>query len=407
MAQVDRWTVKILSLPIFSDEFSQAVASTPLSSPAFISAMDVSSAADFSATVAGWSGGVDEKILEALMADVSMLETFWALSSRAEKVFFESTATQLGFGVCLGSRPPEPDSPLAKLRKAAAVKALLNKPAMPGKRYKPAGPDSSSGTPLLDQENAEKAKWASRLEAIGRRAGVEAKFFQQTGSGEELTHHELAKLQKLVLLSGAPRSMAAHIRAFERWEHWAMSNSLELYPLSTDKVLKYCLLLDQRECGPSVIPSFKTSIKWVVARLTIDLPDLEDQRIKAIQDQVVAARATTLKEAIPIPIWTVGALEGIVCDARDQVPTRLFVWWILCMVFTSLRFDDAIHVKPSELVMKDEGLFGVAWQTKTERKRAGTKFVVPKVGFKYQEWLQQGWDLFVQQSQDRDYWIRG
>lgn len=76
------------------------------------------------------------------------------------------------------------------------------------------------------------------------------------------------------------------------------------------------------------------------------------------------------------------------------------------MVFASLRFDDAIHVKPSELVMRDEGLFGIAWQTKTERRRAGTKFVVPKVGFKYQEWLQHGWDLFCQEEHDRDYWIR-
>ena len=46
------------------------------------------------------------------------------------------------------------------------------------------------------------------------------------------------------------------------------------------------------------------------------------------------------------------------------------------MIFASLRFDDAIHVRPDELIMNDEGMFGVAWQTKVDRKRAGTKFVV-------------------------------
>ena len=51
------------------------------------------------------------------------------------------------------------------------------------------------------------------------------------------------------------------------------------------------------------------------------------------------------------------------------------------MIFASLRFDDAIHVKPHELEMRPEGLFGVSWQTKTERKRRGTKFVVPDVSF--------------------------
>jgi hypothetical protein len=39
-----------------------------------------------------------------------------------------------------------------------------------------------------------------------------------------------------------------------------------------------------------------TSVKWVASRLAIDLPDLDDQRLKAIQDQIVSARATTLKE---------------------------------------------------------------------------------------------------------------
>lgn len=67
-----------------------------------------------------------------------------------------------------------------------------------------------------------------------------------------------------------------------------------------------------------MIPGFKTSIKWVASRLAIDLPDLDDVRLKAIQEQVVTARATTLKEAIPIPIFTVGALEKMVCNVHEH-----------------------------------------------------------------------------------------
>ena len=76
------------------------------------------------------------------------------------------------------------------------------------------------------------------------------------------------------------------------------------------------------------------------------------------------------------------------------------------MVFASLRFDDAVHVKPSELILTDEGLFGVAWQTKVERKRRGTKFVVPHVGFADSGWLLAGWSIFQLESLDRDYWMR-
>lgn len=49
------------------------------------------------------------------------------------------------------------------------------------------------------------------------------------------------------------------------------------------------------------------------------------------------------------------------------------MWWVLCLIFASLRFDDGIHVKPRELHLADEGLFGVAWQTKVERKKVGTR----------------------------------
>lgn len=153
------------------------------------------------------------------------------------------------------------------------------------------------------------------------------------------------------------------------------------------------------------MPTFKTAVRWVATRLAIELPDLDDHRVKAIQDKIVADRAQTLKEAVPIPIASIAALEEMVCNELDWDATRLFIWWLLCMVFASLRFDDAVHVKPSELIMKDEGLFGVAWQTKVERKRAGTRFMVPKVGFRRNDWLQQGWELFQGTDLDRDYWM--
>lgn len=333
-----------------------------------------------------------------------MLEQFWSLASKAERVFLESTAVQLGFGQCEGFGCSAEDSPVAKLRRAAVIKSLLNKPSAPKKTRTNVG-SSSSNTPLLDAENAEQAKWAARLEAIGKRAGQHAKLFSAEQASSELSASESARLRQLVLISGAPRTMAAHIRSFERWEHWAVQQGLELYPISIDKLLKYCLVLDQRECGPSVVPTFKTAVRWVATRLAIELPDLDDHRVKAIQDKIVADRAQTLKEAHPIPIAAIGALEDMVCNPADWDSTRLFIWWLLCMVFASLRFDDAIHVKPSELIMKDEGLFGIAWQTKVERKRAGTRFMVPRVGFHRDDWLQQGWDLFVKTDIDRDYWM--
>ena len=130
-----------------------------------------------------------------------------------------------------------------------------------------------------------------------------------------------------------------------------------------------------------MIPAFKISLKWVASCLAIDLPDLDDRRLRAIQESVVVNRAKALREAKPFPIESIGPMEEFVCGDEHEDEARIFVWWILCMIFASLRFDDAVHVKPADLQMKDEGMFGIAWQTKVDRRRRGTRFVVPSVGF--------------------------
>ena len=135
---------------------------------------------------------------------------------------------------------------------------------------------------------------------------------------------------------------------------------------------------------------------------------MDHQGLLALQAEVIGKRARTLKEAVPIPTQVVRAMELFVVDEQEPEASRLFTWWWLCMVFASLRYDDAMHVRPDELVMNEEGMFGVAWQTKVERKRRGTKFVVPHVGFSGSDWLRPGWDLLQAEhfALARDYWMR-
>ena len=73
---------------------------------------------------------------------------------------------------------------------------------------------------------------------------------------------------------------------------------------------------------------------------------------------------------------------------------RSYVWWLLCMVFASLRFNDACHVSTDSLSLQDDGLFGTIWQTKVERRRRGTRFAVARAGVPGRDWLQCGWEEF-------------
>lgn len=406
MAQktTDRWISKILALPVFDEAFAKAVEVTPLANLAFVSAIDVSSAAEFVEISLNWGRSWDKEVLEVFRDRLLMLEQFWSICKASETAFLESTAVQLGFGLCELREPQCVSSRASSAQSALAV--LTSSSSQAPKRSLAGGVKPVSSTPLLDKEHAEKLKWAARLEAIGQRAGGHAKLFTEQDQSDNLTPGEMSKLRQLVLISGAHRTMAVHIKAYERFEKWADHAQVTLYPLEVDKVLKYALFLDSQECGPSVIPSMKVSVKWVASRLVIDLPDLDDRRLSSLQQKVVTARATTLKEAIPLPLGVVGAMEAIAVNEACPTPMRVFVWWLLCMVYASLRFDDAVHVNPKELIMMEEGLFGIAWQTKVDRKRAGTRFMVLKVGFKESSWLEVGWGLMKYAlPDDRDFWV--
>lgn len=400
----DRWSGKLLGLPLFDAAFADVIKGSPLANIAFVSAMEAPDASEFIQKALVWSESWGTGKRSVLNDRLVMLEQYWSLCKVSEEAFFRSTAFQIGFGMCesLGnpiSKKPKVDRPLA-------MSVLTLQSTKAPRRTMPGGEAPETSTPLLDKENGLKLKWAARLEQIGVRAGAHSRLLVDKDQSDDLSISEMSKLRQLVLLAGAHRTMAVHIKCFEKFEKWVIDHGLDLYPLSADKVLKYALHLAQQECGPSVLPSVRMSIRWVTSRLDIDCPDLEDSRLMALVQKVVTDRAKTLKEAIPIPIEVVCALERLVVTEGLAPPAKIFVWWSLCMVFASLRFDDAIHVCPKDLKMLEEGLFGIAWQTKVDRKRAGTRFMVPKVGFADSTWLEVGWELFTEEgTPDRDFWI--
>ena len=372
--QTDRWVSRILDLPVFDVEFARSVKKTPLNSLAFVTALEATSGTQFAQKVFDLAGSFEESVSKVFQGRELMLEQFWTLSISVEKAYFESTAVQLGFGLCEKSSSTPSVDPSASLKKRAAIAYLTAKPFAQPKRSKATvESSSSSSTPLLDKEKSEKKRWAVRLEAIGERAGHHARLFEDAQLGPNLSQGEKMQLRNLVPVSGAHRTMAGHVKTFERLERWFGALDVPLYPLTMDKILKYCLFLNDRFCGPSVLPTLRAAVKWVCARLAIDSPDFEAHQFQALQASVMSDRAKTLKEAIPFPLEVVGEVEEFVVSRANPEAARLFMWWVLCLIFASLRFDDGIHVKPRELHLADKGLFGVAWQTKVERKKVGTR----------------------------------
>ena len=150
--------------------------------------------------------------------------------------------------------------------------------------------------------------------------------------GEEgiLAEDEKIKLNNLVMLSGAPSTMAGHVRRFEKFELWADRNQVPLYPITIDKVVKYGLYLDEGKCGPTVLPSLRSSLKWVAFRTGIEVPPLNEALFTALEKKVFTERGKPLKEAAPFTIELVKAMEIFVRDSF-----LLSCNFYFCLVVTS------------------------------------------------------------------------
>ena len=235
MARInDRWIEKILALPLFDEAFKMAIGKTPLASVSFISAMEVDSAGEFVQRVIEWSGNWELEVGRVLGDRLLMLEQLWPICKATESSFFESTSFQLGFGQCeLGSDYVSKGPSTVRARAFASLVSPQNKAP---KRSSSGFQKPETNAPLLDKEHAEKLKWAARLEEIGKRA---KELFTEQDQSECLTPGEMSKLRQIVLISGAHRTMAVHVTAFERFERWASSAKISIYPMSIDVLLKY------------------------------------------------------------------------------------------------------------------------------------------------------------------------
>ena len=95
MAQsAERWSSKILALPVFTDAFAQAVQASPFGNLAFVSAMEVHTAQEFAMKVSEWAPQLDESVRDDLLRSSFMLEQFWLLAGSVESfLWINCTAT--------------------------------------------------------------------------------------------------------------------------------------------------------------------------------------------------------------------------------------------------------------------------------------------------------------------------
>ena len=428
MAQMDRGLLKLITLPLFCSDFRNVLEDLSLVTVERVLGVPALSGHQFAAAImdlapellSSLSPAALGQALNRIAGAFDQLELFWTLVSEARHILLLQEARRQGFGSC-----DRRDAPVVRtlrfnpLAKPPGPAVAFPKFALPGPlRHKDEAPSVAPSTLLLQKELTAKEKWIRRLEALAKTAGVWAKINDNVDGSGVLSASEADLLRTIALAKGAFRTLAVHVRHYERFQQFAVDNKLVVYPLSLEAVLKYCLWLYSKNCGPTVIPSARAAISWVGRRLRLDVPDLADPQLTALEEKCISERAKELKEAVPFPLKLVGLLELFVMTMAEQFPVAcLYVGWILCLIYASLRFDDAVHVNTDSLKFMGEILYGLCWQTKVERKRRGTKFAIASIGIVNIEllqesvpaaipWLATFWTLFTQLAPgSRDFWM--
>ena len=403
---MDRALSRILSLPLFDDEFSKALTALKLDRVEKFIVLEVKSGAAFLEKIAFLFQKSSPDSVHSLVERPNACSALIEILDRSASLFLNSAVGELGFAQSQSAVRGRGTVGLTRAVQSLAQESVLDMVVHAPKKLKTAS--SGAQIQLREKEISLNTKWSRRLQEIGDRAGRFAKINIQEGEHVHLlTDVERDMIKKMVLSMGSFRTLQVHVRHWERWEEWAKEEDLCLFPVTLDLMVKYALFLEAKLCGPTVIPSFLTAVNFVAYRLAIEIPDTRDIQLKALVDKVVQERGKEVKEATPFPNSVVIALEfAMVKWLKDFTALGIFTWWVLVMIFGSLRFDDACHVDPSTLFFSNEALYGVVWQTKTERKRRGTKFAVPRVSLSGHSWLELGWEEFKKiLPAQRDFFI--
>ena len=262
------------------------------------------------------------------------------------------------------------------------------------------------GVPSLrETEQERKIVWIQRIRAIRGRAGLAARAAVDAAEcGMSSDDFDV-----LVLGRGAWRTLRTHVRAWLAFEEWSHDDAP--FPPTLRRFRAFCAAKAAEGCGVAFIPAARAAMAWMGRRIGMEVPPMSDDLVRALEDRVIEQRGKEIKEAAPVPMEVVAALERALhgWDEQGLIMEVILTWWLLCMIWASMRFDDALHIRPDSLQMGACALRGKAWQTKVERKRRGTCFAICDVAVSAPGWLQKGLaryrEMLPKGLEEIDFWL--
>ena len=202
-------------------------------------------------------------------------------------------------------------------------------------------------------------------------AGPFSELFQSTAGSDTPDLH-----QARVVARFAPSTLAAYLRTWQTWIDFCACHQACPYQPSMTLVADF-LQVSSRKSSLGVATAQSRSLVWVAKHA--GLPQLR-QALESplVRSYVTPSTMALRKEVAPLPLSFVVYLEQAILKEAGSPADRLLMGCVLVLIWSSLRWSDALWISPMQLTEDDDLVRGVAARTKTTTR--GMPFAFIKCG---------------------------
>ena len=198
-------------------------------------------------------------------------------------------------------------------------------------------------------------QWLDLLQDMGSFSGLEA-----TVSSKNMDEHRLRVISKF-----APSTLQSYFRIWTRWHDFA--RQLAASPFQPDSAFLADFLAEHAHGPLQVATAYHKGLTWVARHA--QLPEL----FQALQTSVCKAYLQSSiirekRESAPLPLSFVVFLEKMVLSKTTSAGDVLQLGGLLFLIWSSLRWSDALWVDPHSMTIQQHALFAMASHTKTTNR---------------------------------------
>ncbi len=201
------------------------------------------------------------------------------------------------------------------------------------------------------------------------------------------------QLVEAALRKGSAKSIGANRRSWTKIVKWFRENATSddsVYPTKSSTFAKFLNWFRTRNVRIGAPELMKSAVLWIHRRFGMDSSEIT---ASSLIPGLISMIGEAKKFVAPVDkvTWdteSIAKLERFVMDETQSPVERLLVGTILLMCYASLRFDDALHSPPDLMQLVTGILLGVAWQTKVDRKKRGTRWSASRGSVTGCDWVE-------------------